>query len=936
MNMNHFPSFAMAVNNDPVQRQLLSGLLRNAGIEPCAFTNAESALLHLTAISTGDDGAETSDAHLPALIVTALSLPVIDGPLFCRQLRSAKYQKLHNIPIVITSAAAAEKAPEKIAADLGVVACLSSPVNEEYFIKLCLRACRATAPFPIRPLLENEKALARSQAELKAVFEHAPVMMCVVDKNRDIRFANAAFAEFTELSMEDLTGRRACGIFGCINALEDPRGCGFGGQCQNCLARIAIEDTLQTGTVHKNIEFHLPRLHNRRRSEFYLLISTALIETDTHTLLLLCLNDITDRKKAEKDLQKREQYFGRLFENAGDAIFIEDEEDRIIDVNACACDLLGYSREELLKMYVPQLQAPEHRGRQGTVIKKELDRRSGIPFETIDVRKDGTLVPVEVTTVSLDMVQNSGVLSIVRDISARKQAEADRNRLIQAIEQSGETIAITDPQGVILYANPTFAKVTGYSVEEAICRKINILKSRRHDDLFYQELRRTISSGTTFKGLITNKKKDGTRYTEEATNSPLFGPDGTIVNYIAVKLDITEKIQADREKELLEKQYMQAQKMESAGRLAGGIAHDFNNMLSVILGHVEIALSQVDAQQPLLVGLEQIREAAQRSAELTRQLLTYARKQSIIPQILDINAAVQSMLSMLRRMIGEDIHLQWLPRDDVYQIEIDPSQLDQILANLCVNARDAIADVGILTISTATCIICEESCANKRECKAGAYAMLSVTDTGTGMDKETVGKIFEPFFTTKGVGVGTGLGLATVYGAVKQNGGFINVTSEPGIGTTFKICLPRAKGYIIQAPRRTLSAPAAAAKGQETILMAEDDPAVQNLFMDMLERGGYTVLSASLPSQAIALVEKNERPIHLLLTDVIIPEMNGPDLAKTLAAIRPTMKCLFMSGYPADIIAHRGVINEHVHFIQKPLTKADLARKIREVLELHN
>jgi len=872
MNMNHFSSFAVVVNNAPVQLQLLSALLRNAGIEPCAFTNAESALLHLTTSSTGDDGADTNDAHLPALIVTALSLPDIDGPLFCRQLRSAKYKKLNNIPIVITSAGSAEEAAEHIAAGLDVVACLSFPVNEEYFFNLCLKASRTTPLLPIRHLLENEKALARSQAELKAVYEHAPVMMCVVDKDRDILFANAAFAEFTDMSMEELTGKRACGIFGCINALEDPRGCGFGMQCQNCLARIAIEDTLQTGTVHKNVEFHLPRQHKRQRSEYYLLISTALIKTATHTQLLLCLNDITDRKKTEKDLQKREQYFRSLFENAGDAIFIEDEEDRILDVNARACDLLGYTREELLKMYVPQLQAPQDRGRQGTVIKEELARRNGIPFETVDVRKDGTLVPVEVTTVYLGKEQKSGVLSIVRDISARKQAEADRNRLMQAIEQSGETIVITDPQGVIQYANPTFAKVTGYSVAEAIGRKTNIVKSRRHDNLFYEELWQTISSGTTFRGLMTNKKKDGTLYTEEATISPVFGPNGTIVNYIAVKQDITGKIKAEAERELMEKQYLQAQKMESVGRLAGGVAHDFNNMLSVILGYVEISLSQVDDQQPLFAGLKQIQKAAQRSADLTRQLLTYARKQSIIPQILDLNTTIQGMLTMLRRMIGEDIHLEWLPGDALYQIEIDPSQLDQILANLCVNARDAITDVGQLTISTESRIFCEKSCANQPDCKPGAYAMLSVTDTGTGMDQETIGNIFEPFFTTKGVGVGTGLGLATVYGAVKQNGGFINVTSELGIGTTFKICLPRTKGCTkkvsTQSPR---SAPAA--KGQETILVVEDDPALQNLLLYMLERQGYTVLSAALPSEAMALVEKNTRPIHLLLTDVVLPEL---------------------------------------------------------------
>jgi PAS domain S-box-containing protein len=388
---------------------------------------------------------------------------------------------------------------------------------------------------------------------------------------------------------------------------------------------------------------------------------------------------------------------------------------------------------------------------------------------------------------------------------------------------------------------------------------------------------------------------------------------------------------AEEEKSRLEEQLQQAQKMESVGRLAGGVAHDFNNMLCVIIGYANLALMDLSPAQPLHAHLEEIRQAAERSADLTRQLLAFARKQTVVPQVLDLNTTVAGMLKMLQRVIGEDIKLAWQKGGGEWSVKVDPSQIDQILANLCVNARDSIADVGTITIETGNSLIDEGYCAQNAGCLPGEYVRLSVSDDGCGMDRETLAHIFEPFFTTKGVGEGTGLGLATVYGAVKQNNGFINVYSEPGLGSTFTIYLPRYAGKSL--PAETPSVAPAVNCGRETILLVEDEAAILHISTMILNRLGYTVLAANSPAEAIQLAREHPLAISLLMTDVVMPEMNGRDLAEKLVSLYPRLKRLFMSGYPADVIAHHGVLEEGVHFIQKPFSMPALAAKLREVFE---
>ena len=406
---------------------------------------------------------------------------------------------------------------------------------------------------------------------------------------------------------------------------------------------------------------------------------------------------------------------------------------------------------------------------------------------------------------------------------------------------------------------------------------------------------------------------------------------GNLISIVGTVQDITERKRVEEEKAKLEDQLQQAQKMEAVGQLAGGVAHDFNNNLQVITTYVEMALMDLDTAHPLFSPLTEIRKAAERSANLTQQLLAFARKQTVEPRVLDLNETVEGMLKMLQRLIGEDIDLHWQPGVDPYPLKIDPSQIDQILANLCVNARDAISGVGRISIETGNRTFDEEYCADNPGFVPGEYVRLAVSDSGRGMDKEMLCHIFEPFFTTKGVGEGTGLGLATIYGIVKQNNGFIKVYSEPGQGSTFSIYLPRHAGQAEQT--RLEGQVTSIAPNHETILLVEDDLPILGIAAAVLKSFGYSVLTANAPGKAIRLAEEYAGEIHLLVTDVIMPKMNGRDLAKNLLSLYPHLKRLFMSGYAADVIAQRGMLDEGVNFIQKPFSMQKLATKVREVLD---
>jgi two-component system, cell cycle sensor histidine kinase and response regulator CckA len=488
----------------------------------------------------------------------------------------------------------------------------------------------------------------------------------------------------------------------------------------------------------------------------------------------------------------------------------------------------------------------------------------------------------------------------------------------------------TDMQGKILDSNESYRNMLGYSADElAGLTYIDLTPSQWHtfeQNIVSQQIFRNDYSDVYEKEYI---KKDGSIFPVELRTFLVRNDRGEAEGMWAIVRDLTERRRSEKVQKELEGQLHQAQKMESVGRLAGGVAHDYNNMLSVILGYTEMALHKTEPDSPLHGDLREILDAAKRSANITRQLLAFARKQTIAPQVLDLNETVEGMLKMLRRLIGEDIDLVWHPAPNLWPILIDPSQIDQVLANLCVNARDAITGVGRLIIETGKEIFDTDSSSFHARILPGEYVMVAVSDNGCGMSKELLDMIFEPFFTTKDLGCGTGLGLSTVYGIVKQNGGFINVYSELSQGTTFKIYLPRhaAAAEIIKEDKKVIRP----GRG-EGILVVEDEAAILRLTSRILQAAGYRVVTASHPSQAIIEARKNIDLLQVLITDVIMPEMNGRELAALLLTEIPGMKCLFMSGYTANVITGQGALDNGMNFLQKPFTAEGLVLKVQEAL----
>ncbi len=507
-----------------------------------------------------------------------------------------------------------------------------------------------------------------------------------------------------------------------------------------------------------------------------------------------------------------------------------------------------------------------------------------------------------------------------------RQSEKKYRSLYNSIR---DAILVVDMNRSILDCNQAFVDLFGYSHNEIIGK--NAAQICKNDEDFKMvEDAITENADSIHVPSAHFIKKDGTIFPAEITFFFLKDEDEETTGFIGLIRDTTERIRAEKTQKNLESQLFQAQKMESIARLAGGVAHDFNNMLSVIVGYSELALKMIDPVDKLYKNLHEIHSAAIRSTNITRQLLAFARKQIIAPIPLDLNLAVEETLQMLRRLIGEDIDLAWLPEANLWPVKMDPTQVDQILANLCVNARDAIDGIGKITIETDTATFDAAYCANHPGFIPGDYVLLAVSDNGCGMDKETLDKIFEPFFTTKTIGKGTGLGLSTVYGIVKQNNGFINVYSEPDKGTTFKIFLSRHFEKPLENAQRI---PEGIPSGHgETVLVVEDEPSILKLAERILTELGYTVVTAENPAQIKHLFEKDPLQIDLLITDVVMPEMNGKELSLQLQQNSPKMKTLFMSGYTADGIAHHGILDKGVNFIPKPFSVNDLAKKVHKIL----
>lgn len=644
-----------------------------------------------------------------------------------------------------------------------------------------------------------------------------------------------------------------------------------------------------------------------------------------------------------KELQASRENFKQLIEQSPLATVVASlrENNKIEMLNRRFIEMFGYTAKDLPDLehwwplaYPDPAYRAEVRKKWSARVKDVIaDHGSIEPMTAIVTCKDGSQRHIEFHNSSIG--ENS--LTTFIDITERKKVEEILARTARewsaAMDASDDIIYLLDLERRLVRANKPFYVVTETTPETAIGKHIAELI---HPD------------GEPSPCPVCRAQEDKQDLVivmePDDPDNPFNRPIEIIVKIIRDNKqqpisilmtlhDLTSTRKEMEEKVVLERQLHRAQRLESVGRLAGGVAHDFNNMLGVIIGHAEIALRQIDQDQPVYSALTEIYKAARRSADLTRQLLAFARKQTVAPKVLDLNETVEGMLKMLRRLIGEDVNLTWQPGANLWPIKMDTSQIDQILANLCVNARDAISGVGKVNITTENRIIDEGYSSIHPDTVPGQYVLLTVSDTGCGMDRDTIQHIFEPFFSSKDMNEGTGLGLSTVYGIIKQNEGFINVYSEPGLGTIFKIYLPRHMGRFGQEINDEKIEPPE--RGQGTILLVEDEDTVRDITTLMLEGLGYRVFSAGNSDDALELARKHNGKIDLLMTDVIMPKMNGRDLAERIRTIQPELKSLFISGYTSDIISRHGILDENVRFIQKPFSTTDLASKVKQVLQEH-
>jgi len=653
----------------------------------------------------------------------------------------------------------------------------------------------------------------------------------------------------------------------------------------------------------------------------------TLVDTGGEKLVLSVVRDITERKRAEQTVLESEERYRTLFENSLVGIYRTTPDGRVLAGNPALVRMLGYSSfEELAGHNLNTSGAgPEYPRSQFMKLMEEQGEVTGL--EAVWHKQDGDVLHARENARAIR--DNSGKIlyyeGTVEDITESKRAEAEHIRLVTAIEQSAEAVVITNTKGDIEYVNPAFTRITGYSREEVLGQNPRILKSGKHDPAFYQQLWATILNGEIWHGELINRRKDGSLYTEQMNIAPVRGARGEVTHFIGTKQDVTAR-------KRLEQQLIQAQKVEAVGRLAGGVAHDFNNLLTIINGHAALLTEQTSPEDPRRDHLKEILMAGERAASLTRQLLAFSRRQLLEPRVLGLNSVLADIEKMLRRLIGEDVELVATLKPDLGHVKVDPGQIEQVVMNLAVNARDAMPEGGKLFIETSNVEIDENYARSHSPMLPGKYVMVAVSDTGCGMDLETQAHIFEPFFTTKEKGRGTGLGLATVYGIVKQSGGFIWVYSEPGRGSTFKIYLPRVEEDVATAePAEVRAEPV---EGSETVLVVEDEGGVRSLVCRTLTSHGYKVLEAAGAAQALQIAEQHTEPIHLLLTDVVMPQSGGKHLAMRLSPLHPETKVLYMSGYTDDAIVRHGILEGGTPFLQKPFAPNALLLKVREVLKM--
>ena len=744
----------------------------------------------------------------------------------------------------------------------------------------------------------------RTEKAYRLIFEDASDAIAIASPNLRILEVNTQACELLGYSRQELAG-------------------------MNLKDLLELEDA-PAGPLERVIQKGETAVYERRlRSRSGVFTSTEIrVRALRDGRLIAAIRDITLRRRAEEALRESEALIRSVVYTAVDGIITMDERGTIQSFNPAAERLFGYAAEEVIgrnvAILMPQPDREQHDGYLAAYLETGRTKVIGIGREVLALRKDGSQLPVELAVSEALLPERRFFTGIVHDITHRKRAEAalkESNVRLQAIiETSPLAITTLDFDGSVLAWNPAAERMFGWTADEVLGRLLPIVPEEGKEEFLQRVRGGEPSSGTELQRL----RKDGSKIEVSLWTAPLRDPHGRITAVMGILADITARKQ-------LEEQFRHAQKMEAVGRLAGGIAHDFNNILTVITGYGQMIADRTHDDPQLEGEIAEILQAGEHAAALTSQLLVFSRRHVVSHEVIDLNTVVVKIERMLRRIIGEDIELVTAPQPELGHVRADAAQIEQVIVNLAVNARDAMPGGGRLVIETANVELDEAYVRRHLSMQKGRYVMLAVSDTGKGMPPEVRARLFEPFFTTKDRGKGTGLGLSTVYGIVKQSGGEIWVYSELGKGTSFKTYLPRVDEASQQEVHASAAIPTTG--GKETVLLAEDEPGVRALARDVLRQYGYVVLEAMDAADALRICRDHPGGIDLLLTDVVMPVMSGRELAERASEIRPGVKVLYMSGYTDNIIGHHGITAAASQFLQKPFTPKVLAGKVREVLD---
>jgi two-component system cell cycle sensor histidine kinase/response regulator CckA len=769
----------------------------------------------------------------------------------------------------------------------------------------------------LRQEITERKRTEEALREYQKAIEGSKDIIAVVDQNYNYLLANNAFLKYRDMDREQVVGRSIPEVLG-----------------KDFFERVVkknLDTCFQGEVVQYEMKYTYPEFGKRD-----LLVSYFPIEgPNSVNRVVSVIQDITERKWTENALRESEERYRNLFEGSRDAIYITTREGEILDANQSMLDLFDYSKEEMIglnarKSYV----YPEDR----TKFQKEIERKGFVrDYEIKLCKKDGTEMECLLTSTVRRTVDGkiAGYQGIIRDITEYKQIvnelHTEKQRFQTLSENAPFGMVMIDKNSAFRYINSKFKELFGYDLNDVPDGKTWFRKAYPDPTYRYNVISTWIND---LKSSAPGEKRPRT--------FTVTCKDGTvkIINFIPVQLetsenlialeDITDLKRAEKEKEALQGQLLQSQKMEAVGRLAGGIAHDFNNILTIIKGYSQLSLDEFKGDDSVRRNIEEIQKASQRAADLTRQLLAFSRRQVMEMKVIDLNTLLKDLNQMLCRVIGEDIELITLLADDLGRVKTDPGQIEQVIMNLAVNSRDAMPSGGKFTIETANVELDESYARVHIALTPGHYVMLSVSDTGVGMAPEVRDRVFEPFFTTREKG--TGLGLSTVYGIVKQSGGNIYVYSEPGHGTTFKIYLPQVDEPLLGELKEKVMREELP-RGSETVLVVEDDEEVRKLAVLILQRQGYKVLQAAHGGDAFLVCQQHKGPFHLMVTDVVMPGMSGPELFDQLILLHPEMKVLYTSGYTDNTIVHNNILGEGMDYIQKPFTVDGLARKVRDILD---